>query len=76
MFRYRIRLDTGKEVQDFVNRCSKGFGKVVLEGVDEDGTQCTVSAHSLIGAMYAMQWDAIYCVSDHEIYHAIKDYVL
>ena len=76
MFRYRIHLDTGKEVQDFVTICSKCPGKIILQGEDEFGVGCTVSARSLIGTLYAMQWHSVYCVAEHEIYHEIKDFIL
>lgn len=70
--RYRIRLDTMAEVNKFVGIAGKLPGKVILT----DGDNFTVNGKSLLGAMYTFEWDRIYCESDHEIYHQIKDFIV
>ena len=69
--RYRIRLETMHDVNKFVGMAGKYPGKITLT----DGENFTVNGKSLLGAMYTMEWDQIYCSSDHEIYHLIKDFV-
>ena len=70
--RYRIRLDTMAEVNRFVGIAGKINGKIVLT----DGDNFTVNGKSLLGAMYTFEWDRIFCESDHEIYHMIKDFIV
>lgn len=33
-----------------------------------------VSAKSLLGAVYSMEWDEIWCESDENIYHLVSKY--
>lgn len=70
--RYRIRLDTMSDVNNFVKMATTHPGKIMLS----DGEHFTVSGKSLLGAMYTMEWDQIFCESDHEIYHLIKDFIV
>lgn len=69
--KYRIRLDTLTDVNRFVKIATAYPGKIILT----DGDHFTVSGKSLLGAMYTMEWDRVYCESDNEIYHLIKDFV-
>lgn len=70
--RYRIRLDTMAEVNRFVGVATKVKGKLILT----DGDNFTVNGKSLLGAMYTFEWDRIFCESENEIYHLIKDFVV
>ena len=70
--RYRIRLDTMADINRFVGIATKVPGKIILT----DGDNFTVNGKSLLGAMYTFEWDQIYCESDHEIYHLIKDFIV
>lgn len=70
--RYRIRLDTMSDVNKFVKIASKNSGKIMLS----DGENFTVSGKSLLGAMYTMEWDQVFCESENEIYHLIKDFIV
>ena len=63
MMRQKIRLDTMSDVQNFVAAVSKVEGKVILE--DNDGHR--VSATSLLGALYSMEWAHIYCICEKDI---------
>ena len=69
--KYRIRLDTMSDVNKFVKIATAYPGKIMLT----DGENFKVSGKSLLGAMYTMEWDAVYCESENEIYHLIKDFV-
>ena len=63
MTRTEIRLDTLSEVNKFVETMS-----AVNEGVwlaDDNG--CKVSAKNLLGALYSLEWNHIYCYCDIDI---------
>lgn len=70
--KYRIRLDTMSDVNKFVKIATKHPGKIMLS----DGENFTVSGKSLLGAMYTMEWDQVFCESDTEIYRLIKDFIV
>lgn len=70
--RYKIRLDTMAEINRFVGVATKHTGKITLT----DGDNFMVNGKSLLGAMYTFEWDQIYCESDTEIYHLIKDFIV
>ncbi len=70
--RYRIRLDTMSDVNRFVKIATKNKGKITLT----DGEHFTVSGTSLLGAMYTMEWDQVFCEADTEIYRLIKDFLV
>lgn len=70
--RYRIRLDTMTDVNRFVKIATAHKGKITLS----DGEDFFVSGKSLLGAMYTMEWDQVYCESENEIYYQIKDFIV
>lgn len=72
IMRYKIRLDTMAEVNRFVGVATKHKGSIVLT----DGEKFSVNGKSLLGAMYTFEWDEIYCESETEIYHLIKDFIV
>lgn len=63
MYRIPIRLDTMHQIQDFVNIASTLNSSVYL--VDDTGLK--VSAKSIIGAMYTVEWSKIYVESDVDL---------
>lgn len=68
----RIRLDTMRHVQDFVNIVSNTRGNVYIT----DNAGLKVSAKSLLGALYAMEFDELWCESEEDIYRNIQDFVV
>ena len=60
--RYRIRLDTMSDVNNFVKMASKNPGKITLT----DGENFTVNGKSLLGAMYTMEWKQVFCESEND----------
>ena len=68
----KIRLDTGKDVQKFVSITSTIAGDIHIT----DGKGLRVSAKSLLGALYALEFDELWCESQKEIYHYIKDFII
>ena len=68
----QIRLDTLSDVQRFVAIASTQKGAVHIT----DGDGLKVSAKSLLGALYALEFDELWCESDNDIYHAIEDFII
>ena len=68
----KIRLDTMKDIQNFVNIASKSKGNVYI--TDNGGLR--VSAKSLLGTMYAMEFDELWCEAEEDIYHNISDFII
>ena len=61
--RVKIRLDTMGDIQSFVAAATAVPERVSLE--DNNGNR--VCAKSLLGAIYTMEWDEIYCYCDRDI---------
>lgn len=70
--RVQIRLDTMRDAQDFVNIASKMSGSVYIT----DNTGLKVSAKSLLGALYAMEFSELWCESEEDIYRNIEDFIV
>ena len=68
----KVRLDTLSDIKGFVNAVSSIAADVHLT----DGNSLTVSAKSILGAMYTMEWDEVYCTCDKDIYSAIRAFVV
>ena len=61
--RVKIRLDTLTDVHNFVAAVSQVPAKVLLI----DGAENCVSAKSLLGALYSLEWDTILCTCEQDI---------
>ena len=70
--RAKIRLDTLRDVNEFVRICS-GIGAGVYI---TDGKGLCVSAKSILGAMYALEFDELWCECDEDIYRYIERFVV
>lgn len=68
----RIRLDTMSDIRSFVDTVSTVTEKVTLE--DDDGNR--VSAKSLLGAVYTVEWKTIYCYCDKDISGIILPWII
>jgi hypothetical protein len=75
MKRYRINLDTMRDVNTFVSVATKYNNfKIKLT----DGEDYTVNGKSLLGAAYTIEWSKVYCLVPDEcdIYNDIKDFII
>ena len=63
MTRTQIRLDTMSDINEFVAEMTKLRDEVWLE----DGKGSRVSAKSLLGCLYSMEWTRIYCFCERDI---------
>lgn len=70
--RAKIRLDTMKDITQFVAACTKVNSPVYIT----DSAGLKVSAKSVLGVMYSMEFDAIWCECDEDIYHLIENFTI
>ena len=70
--RAKINLDTIKDINDFVRICTR----VPIAVYITDGTGLKVSGKSLLGVMYAMEFDNIWCECEQDIYSDIEKFVV
>lgn len=68
----KIRLDTMKDINKFVAICSTVPCKVHIT----DGAGLKVSAKSVIGVMYSMEFDNIWCECEQDIYSKIEPFIV
>ena len=70
-FRAKVRLDTRTDILRFVERvCSVSVPVFLTSGV-----YC-VSGKSLLGAIYTLEWDNLWCECEEDIYHLIEDFII
>ena len=88
LHRTYIELNTSKEVEEFVNICSKIPEEVMMRGKDEYGCEWSLNAKSLlcsliIGARlqshrehtaHEVDWNTIYVECERDIYHLIQKF--
>lgn len=70
--RVQIRLDTFTDVKHFVDIATKQEGDVHIT----DGKGLRVSAKSILGAMYSLEFDNLWCEAENDIYMAIRDFII
>ena len=70
--RYRVRIDTQKDALNFVNAVNGIETPITLE----DDNRFCVSAHSIMGALYTLEFSSIYCYSEEPISHLIADFII
>ena len=70
--RAKIRLDTMKDISQFVGICSNVTEPVHIT----DGAGLKVSAKSILGVMYSMEFSDIWCECDKDIYNEIEKFVI
>ena len=71
MHKYKINLETNKDIIDFVNIATTVEGYVHLM----DGEGFKVNGKSLLGAVATVEWDSLYCESENDIYSKIEKYI-
>lgn len=67
--REKIHIDTMTEATEFVSITTKLSGEIVV--IDNKGMR--VNAKSILGMLYAMEFEELWCESEEDIYaHIIK----
>lgn len=67
----KVALDTMSDVTAFV-----AIATQVKEPVHLVGEDFRVSAKSLLGALYTMEWDEVWCECSTDIYSKIEKFVI
>ena len=70
--RTKIRLDTMKDISKFVAICSEVTAPVYVT----DGAGLKVSAKSVLGVMYSMEFADIWCECEEDIYSHIERFTI
>ena len=86
--RYEVELTTMQDVKEFNEIVTKVEGDVRLSGKDEHGSRWKLSAKSILCVLLLgghiqrrrhmaqdIDWNAIYCESDKDIYPLISKFV-
>lgn len=67
----RVELDTLSDVREFVKAVTAVAAPVHLVS-----DNLRVSAKSLLGAMYTMEWTEVWCECEEDIYNRIAKFVI
>ena len=73
MKKYKIVLDTVSDVNKFVAITNK-IHNVNITVTDNNGLR--VNARSLMGMLYSLEFEELWCESDIDIYKDIQDFVI
>jgi hypothetical protein len=71
MMKVKVALETMSDVSEFVAIATK-----VPEPVYLIGEGFKVSAKSLLGALYTMEWQEVWCECEVDIYSKISKFVI
>lgn len=69
--RVKVEITTGKDAREFVDIATQIEEPVFLVGHD-----FRVSAKSLLGALYTMEWEDVWCECERDIYTKIEKFVV
>lgn len=69
--RVKVELETMNDVTQFVTIATQVAEPVYLVGQD-----FRVSAKSLLGALYTMEWEDVWCECEKDIYTKIEKFVI
>lgn len=70
--RVKIRLDTMSEVNAFVGDMTRHGGNAFLTDRDRN---YVVSAKSMLGAVYSMEWDEVWVECSDNMYTVVSKYI-
>lgn len=70
--RVKVRLDTMSDINKFIDKLSSVEDIVSLE----DNIGHIVSAKSLLGALYTMEWEEVYCTCIRDISSLIREFII
>lgn len=76
MKRYKIRVDTHRDIQDFV-KIARGFKPGSLYVEDKSGH--SIDPSSLLGMLYTAEWEETYLYSideDEKVYSSFAEYIV
>lgn len=68
---YKIELNTLNDIRKFIEKANTVDEKLTLT----NGDNFSVSAQSLMGAIYALEWNELYLVSHKDVYLLFQDFI-
>lgn len=71
-YKYKIRLETLTDINNFVKIVNNFDEPIILN----DGAGFSVNAKSILGAMYTIEWNELYVMSDVNIYNSINQFII
>lgn len=89
MYRYNIELNTGNDIVEFIDVCSKIHSEVTVFGKDENGSDWSLSAKSFLCVIvmeahlqnkqkkmaHNADWNTIHVECCEDIYMAISKFI-
>jgi hypothetical protein len=75
-FRYRVRLETLADVRLFLDIVARNFNEFEVLMLTTASGDYAVNAKSIMGVIYSLEWDNLYLISEKEIYHLFKDFII
>ena len=66
-YKTKVVLETQQDALDFLEIIRNEPGEIKLVGTD-GSMECTVNARSMLGVLYSIEWEDLWCYSDHDIY--------
>lgn len=73
MYKYRVRIDTGTDIKNFVATAEKLPFDIFIE--NENGAK-RGNAKTLLNVVDAMTYRKIYILSDNEIYTPFRNFII
>jgi len=70
--RVKINLDTMTKITQFVSDATKYNGQIYLTDAKRN---FIVSAKSMLGAVYSVEWDEVWCECDSDIFQIVGKYM-
>lgn len=70
--RVKIHLETAKDATEFANKMSRIDGRATI--IDGEG-HC-VNAKSILGALYALEFNELWFESDKDLYSEIDKFIV
>lgn len=68
----KIRLDTNQDAINFANLASKLGGTIIIT----DNRGLCVNAKSVLGMLYALEFEELWCESSVDIYKRIEKFIV
>ena len=90
MYRYYITLDTGSDIVEFIDACSKISSEIIVNGKDENGSNWSLSVKSFLCVLVMSahlqnkqkrmaqnaDWNTIYVECKEDIYSSISKFIV
>ena len=70
--RVKIHLETAKDATEFANKMSHIDGRATIT----DGEGYCVNAKSILGALYALEFNELWFESDKDLYSEIDKFIV